>query len=197
MVAGQMHIWVPTARHAQSPARQSAPCTAGQGHFNGFQPQTSVAVDHLAPCDDLKVVTLWRIGPDINHGGNGDAFCVQICSCSVPVVIIGEDRHILGCGHRPSVGIAAHRSGQHNSGPIIVLKGDGALGRSGAEQAAFGIDPPEHLPWFAGRGLWQVVRDTLQSAKYTVIKSAQNCGACHDADIGKAGQLRHGLRGPI
>ena len=77
------------------------------------------------------------------------------------VVIVGKDRHPLRRGHRPTVGIAAHRPGQHNPGPIIVLKSDRAFCRSGAEQAAFAIDPPQHLPGFAGRWLGQVVRNPL------------------------------------
>ena len=68
-----MHIGVPTARHTKSPARQLALSAAGQGDLNGFEPQTSAAVDHLTACDDLIVATERRIGPHIDHGGNGNA----------------------------------------------------------------------------------------------------------------------------
>ena len=101
----------------------------------------ALGVDHLT-VQHLIVGVARLVGAHIHHGGNLDAFGVQVGSGAVAVVIVGENRHAPVGGDGKAVGIGAQGRGEHNAGTVVVLERDGTLDRTGGQHRAAGVDTP-------------------------------------------------------
>ena len=78
----------------------------------------------------------WRNIPAVNNRSHRHALSAEIARCAPPIVIICKDADPLSrCGSKP-VYIAAHRARKHNTGAIVIAKGNRAFrcarGQNGA-----------------------------------------------------------------
>ena len=100
------------------------------------------------------------------------------------IIIISKDRDRLAGADAIAVEIGPHRARRHDARTVIVGKRHGPLQRTGGQDRLLGHDTPERFdrPF---RGRLQMLANPLQRAIGTLIISAGDRGACHQAHIGQ------------
>ena len=198
LMAGQVDVRVPPARDAERIAGYHPRVAARQSDGDGMQAKTAVAIDDLRACQNLIAVGAGGFGQAaVDDCRDADALGQQIGRRPMPVIVIGEDRHVLARNRCPTVRIAAQRGGEHDARPVVVAKRDGPFDGPGGQNAALGVDAPERLARLARGGFGEVIGHPLQRAVDAVIEGAKHGGARHQADVRQACQFRHGLCGPV
>jgi hypothetical protein len=96
-----------------------------------------------------------------------------------------------------AIDISAHGAGQHHAGRVVAAEHDRPFNRAGGDNRPFGDDPPGALTRLMQRRGRHMIGDALHGAVDAVIIDSKYCGAPHDANVGKAFELRDGLRNPL
>ena len=195
MVAGQMDIRVPPARHAQRTGLNPGRLPIA-GHGDACQAKAPTAVADHSPCQQRIGPLRPRLGAAVDHGGNVDPLGRQIQRRAVAIVIVGEDCHPARSAGSPAVGIGAHGARQQDARPVIVAERDMPFGGARRQQAAPRGDAPQRLARLVA-GLGQVIRHPFHRAENAMIEGAENRCAAQDAQIRKAGEFRLQRRDPV
>ena len=185
MMRMNVHIRVPAPGNTQR-IDANLPCQpVAIAHRDCCQAKSARCVDHLFAL------------AAVNDRNDVDPLCRQISGGAQAVVVVGEDRNPLADRDTPAIGIGAQGPCQHDAGPVVVLEGDGPLGRAAAQDRALRIDPPQHLPRLALRGHSQMVRYPFDRAIDAVVKGADHRGPGHQAHAGQGRKFGHGGTYPV
>ena len=112
----------------------------------GGRDDRGVAVDGDAAPRGFGKMHRAEIGAEIDDrrdvaAGTGDV------QRRVPAgIVVGEDDDALARQHAVAVHEGAHRAGEHDAGPVVLVEGERALDRAGGEDHLLRADAPQPLP---------------------------------------------------
>ncbi len=154
VVAGDVDVGVPAARDAQRVDGEGFRLAVRMADGDGFQAKAALAINHLRALEVTDAGQKIALLPGVDDGGDVDAFGLQVGGGAQAIVVVGEDGDAVARQSGPAVGIGAEGTGQQDTGAVVVFKADGAFDGPGGEDRAAGIDAPQDLARFAGRGGW-------------------------------------------
>ncbi len=119
----------------------------------------------------------------------------QIACGPVGVIVIPKHRQGFARHHTPAIEIGTHRSGHHHTRLVIVAKRHMSFQRPGAQDGAFGMDPPKTFHRSSTR-ISNVMRYAFQSRKTALVISPGHSATWHEPNIVHAPQLCHHVGHP-
>src|SRR6056300_2096693 len=138
-----MNRWRPAAGNSQTIGRNMR--SVIQCHAAKAKPSGGV--------DDLSANNGWHgcwrgfgnIGSAVDNGGNLNAGSVQILRGCPAIIIIGENGNAFAWGNAKPIDIGSHRTGKHDTRPVIIAEGNWPFGRARCQNTSLATDMPKNL----------------------------------------------------